>query len=253
MFNLFGSLFFRSNVEQQHQQQCESSNSIESDEVVTNDACTQTTTLVSQLTTKSMSADELEKCCGSSGVASSAIQQGQSFDWVIVEKTINQQPVFTSVCTSTEDNNSVKMTDESSGAICQLATQPQKKRKTVLSESSSPSHANTTNNTSNNNIATSNETSPTSTMKRKGKKNKTACVSPATAAAVTAISPANKENMHARGLLMAELRKQGASTKIDGILANKNTMKRNNKLAVNKFNNNNIVQRKFHKLQQPAF
>jgi hypothetical protein len=58
--------------------------------------------------------------------------------------------------------------------------------------------------------------------------------------------------MQVRTFLASEFRhKINPSTKLDSILLNKNQMKRNNKHA-NKFNSNNTIQRKFHKLQQPT-
>lgn len=106
--------------------------------------------------------------------------------------------------------------------------------------------------------------SPTSTMRRKAnKRNKKSpttlspvsspvASAPSTAAPVAATPTANKENMQVRTLLTSEFRsKTNPASKLDSILLSKNQMKRNNKHA-NKFNSNNCIQRKFHKLQQPV-
>lgn len=112
--------------------------------------------------------------------------------------------------------------------------------------------------------------SPTSTMRRKAnkrnKKSPVSLASPVAASPVAATVPVvtsgqqqqspsssnNKENMQVRTLLSSEFRsKANPASKLDSILLGKNQMKRNNKHA-NKFNSNNSIQRKFHKLQQPV-
>lgn len=113
------------------------------------------------------------------------------------------------------------------------------------------------------------QTSPTSTMRRSkaSKRNKKSLPSspvsqqqqqqqPQQAAAppttTTVATTANKENTFVRTLVTSEFRsKTNPASKLDSILLSKNQMKRNNKHAA-KFNSNNCIQRKFHKLQQPA-
>lgn len=63
---------------------------------------------------------------------------------------------------------------------------------------------------------------------------------------------ANKENKeNVMRTLEVRSKAVNSAAKLDSILLSKNQMKRNNKHAF-KFNSNNCIQRKFHKLQQPV-
>lgn len=105
------------------------------------------------------------------------------------------------------------------------------------------------------------QSSPTASLKRKGKKNKksTAAVSPS----LSAVSCKDKENVQQQpqqqpkqALTANDFKKSTNLARLETLLLNKNQMKRANKNSVfGKQSNNNVnnKQRKYHMLQQPLF